>query len=92
MKIVRAGNVASQGRPYKAVVLIYLEGGADTHNLVVPHSNCNASVGDLYAQYQEIRGIGEGGMALMPNQLLPIEMPSRSQVCNTFGMHHKLVI
>eukprot|EP01043_Picozoa_sp_COSAG02_P000106 COSAG02_NODE_2_length_75708_cov_87.013953_9_plen_2901_part_00 len=83
--------VESQGRPYKAVVLIYLSGGADTHNLVVPHSNCDASVGDLYAQYQEVRGVGEGGVALMPNQLLPIALPDGTQVCNTFGMHHKLV-
>ena len=83
--------VQSQGRPYKAVVLIYLSGGADTHNLVVPHSNCDASVGDLYAQYQEVRGVGEGGVALMPNQLLPIAIPEGTQVCNTFGMHYKLV-
>ena len=82
--------VQSQGRPYKAVVLIYLAGGADTYNMVVPHSDCDPAVGDLYAQYQAVRGVGEGGVALSPNQLLPISVPNGTQPCNTFGLHHKL--
>ena len=81
-------DIQSQGRPYKAVILLFMDGGADTHNLVVPHSNCAAS--DMYAQYQEVRGVGDGGMALMPNQLLPINLPAGSQPCDTFGMHYKL--
>lgn len=82
--------VESQGRDYKAVVLLFLYGGADSFNLVVPHSNCDASVGDLYAQYQQVRGTGEGGVALMPNQLLPIPVPQGTQPCDTFAMHYKM--
>ena len=30
----------SSGRRYKAVVVVFLEGGADSFNMVVPHSGC----------------------------------------------------
>jgi hypothetical protein len=29
-------------RPYKALVVLFMGGGADTFNMVVPHSNCDA--------------------------------------------------
>ena len=31
----------SLGRPYKAVVVVFLEGGADSYNFVIPHSGCS---------------------------------------------------
>ena len=39
---VRAGAVVapSRGRKYKATVVVFLEGGADSFNMVVPHSGC----------------------------------------------------
>ena len=30
-------KIESQGRPYKAVVVVMLDGGADSFNMVVPH-------------------------------------------------------
>jgi uncharacterized protein (DUF1501 family) len=81
-------QVGSQNREYKATVMIFLNGGADSFNMLVPHSNCAAT--DLYAQYAEFRGIGEGGAALLPNQLLPIDVPAGTQPCDTFGLHYKM--
>jgi len=35
-----SADIPSQGRRFKAIVVIYLNGGLDSFNLVVPHSNC----------------------------------------------------
>lgn len=35
-----AKKLQSQGRKFKAVVVVFLEGGADSFNIVVPHSGC----------------------------------------------------
>lgn len=77
-------QVVSQNRPYKAVVVIYLGGGADTWNLLVPHSNC--AVKDMYDEYDSVRT----DAALPKSQLLPITVPHGTQPCNTFGLHPKL--
>ena len=37
---VAAAAKAALGRRYKAVVVVFLEGGADSFNMVVPHSGC----------------------------------------------------
>jgi len=69
-------------RPYKAVVYMYLAGGADTYNMLVPHSNCGTN--DLYNQYRTIRGVNH-----MPHsRLLPIT--ASGQPCGTFGVHEAL--
>lgn len=49
---------ASSAKPYKAVVLLFLAGGADTWNMVVP--NMNSAKGSLWSQYQAMRS----GLAL----------------------------
>ena len=36
-----------------------------------------------------MRGVGEGGVALLPNQLIPIDVPAGTQPCNRFGLHYK---
>ena len=53
------GASSSRARPYRAVVYINLQGGCDSFNVLVPHSNCvNASGGphDLFADYTAVRG------------------------------------
>merc|ERR1719261_1319800 len=52
-------KITSQKRPYKAVVLVYLHGGADSFNMLMPHSQCGAR--DLHAEYVKMRGTGEFG-------------------------------
>lgn len=79
----------SQNRPYKAVVVIYLEGGADSFNMVVPHSGCTNH--DLYAEYEATRGTdGDDRRALWKSDLLPIDVSSSAQPCTTFGLHPEL--
>ena len=61
----------------QAVVNLYLGGGADTFNLVVP-INCA-----LHDEYVAVRGEA----ALGNTKLLEI---SSSQACQSFGLHYKL--
>ena len=70
-------------RGYKAVVVIWLYGGHDSWNYIVPMDNCPSK--DLYAEYTTVRDI-----AAMPrNKLLPITVPAGTQPCGTFGVHNK---
>lgn len=71
------------GRSYKAIVVVFLEGGADTDNLLVPHSQCATS--DLYADYVAIRKEA----ALPKASLLQVSSPPGEQPCNKFGVHQK---
>eukprot|EP01047_Picozoa_sp_COSAG01_P016800 COSAG01_NODE_871_length_13024_cov_115.041925_5_plen_358_part_00 len=79
-----AAQIPSQNRPYKAVVVVYLAGGHDSYNMLVPKSNCPAK--DLYAEYRAIRT----NAAMNLNQLLSISVPNGTQPCGTFGVHFKL--
>lgn len=69
------------GKPYKAIVYLYVSGGLDSYNLLVPHSNCKGK--DMFQEYSNVRA----DVALPKGQLLPIDVPEKNQVCNTFGLH-----
>lgn len=71
--------------PYKAVVLLMLLGGADSWNLLVPHSNC--AIGNQYQEYQAARGASH---AVPFAALTPISAISSDQNCNTFGVTEDL--
>jgi uncharacterized protein (DUF1501 family) len=60
---------------YKALVCIFLFGGNDSNNMVVPV--------DGYASYAAARGV----LAIPPDDLLPIGVPSHGA---TFGLHPSL--
>ena len=49
------------GRPYKAVVMVWLAGGADSFNMLMPHDGCTASTTSpdksIADQYDEV-GVG----------------------------------
>ena len=72
----------SSGKPYKALVVFFMRGGADTFNLLVPHSECDAK--DLRKQYERVRGAV--GLAHVD----PIDVPAGSQPCDKFGIHPDL--
>jgi cullin-associated NEDD8-dissociated protein 1 len=85
----------SQGRPFKAIVVITLEGGCDSFNLLVPHSGCtaNGEANDLFAEYKTART----NLALDQTKLLQIDSPAGSesagtttQPCTKFGLHPSL--
>jgi len=75
-----AGPGSSDDTGYKAVVMLYLFGGADTFNMLVP-MDC-----ELYSEYLGIRR----GVALAPQQLIEIE--TVGQACSKFGIHSGLGI
>merc|ERR1719453_2398770 len=69
---------------YKALVYVFLQGGWDSYNVLVPYDGCHASVGDLYESYAEVRG----AVTLEKEMLVPIN--ASGQVCQRFGVHTSL--
>ena len=81
-----APKQASLHRPYKAIVVLFMHGAADSYNMIVPHSGCaqgSASYASLDAEYEGVRTAA----ALPKNRLLPITEPTGEQPCTTFGVH-----
>jgi len=77
----------SKGRPYKAVVVVFLHGGIDSFNLLVPHSQCTSNNGkDMYAEYAAVRT----NVALAKGDLLQVDEPTAKQPCAKFGLHPML--
>ena len=77
-------SIPSQGRPYRAIVYIFLDGGADSFNLMVPTGGCTGGEGtDLWAQWAEERGSN----AIPAATLLPITADAAYQPCSQFGLH-----
>ena len=70
----------SQGRQYKAIVVLFLAGAADSFNMIVPHSECGGTH-DLHQEYLDVRT----NVALEKSSLLEINVPH--QPCNKFGIH-----
>ena len=79
--------VASSGRPYKAVVVLFMAGAADSYNMLVPTTGCGTH--DLYQEYKTIRG----NAALDTSELLDITVTKGTQQpCTNFGVHKKLQV
>lgn len=72
------------GTGYKALVCVFLGGGNDGNNTIVPNHN-DASVSN-YATYAAARSAQ--GLALAQNTLLPITVPSMSNL--SYGLHPSL--
>src|SRR5437868_15065217 len=68
---------AQSAQNYKALVCLFMFGGNDGHNTVVPLSSAQ------YSAYTSARG---AGLALPPAQILPITDPSQGAV----GLHYGL--
>jgi cullin-associated NEDD8-dissociated protein 1 len=72
-------------RPYKAIIYMWLGGGMDSYNMLVPLDGCKDR--DMYAQYKKVRT----DMALEKEFLLPITASKKTaksgQVCDRFGLH-----
>ncbi len=68
--------------PYQALVCIFLFGGNDSNNLLIPNDTAG------YANYANIRGSQtNGGLALAQNTLLPITSKTLQNGFNSFGLH-----
>src|SRR5580704_6706937 len=69
--------LATTGSGYQALVCVFLLGGNDGHNTVIPIATAQQN----YSQYQQNRG----GLALSQSSLLPI-----SNETDTYGLHPSL--
>eukprot|EP00931_Biecheleriopsis_adriatica_P030525 TRINITY_DN1799_c0_g1_i2.p1 TRINITY_DN1799_c0_g1~~TRINITY_DN1799_c0_g1_i2.p1 ORF type:complete len:1902 (+),score=314.24 TRINITY_DN1799_c0_g1_i2:62-5767(+) len=65
-------------KPYRATVMLFFFGGADTFNMLVPQE-C-----ELYNDYVQVRA----DVALKPWELITIDAPG--QACSKFGIHASL--
>ena len=84
---VEPPEIESQNRPYKAIVVIFEAGGADSYSLLVPYDQCqNVGDVDMHQHYKDIRGLA----ALEKSRLLAIDAEAGSQVCDRFGIHNAL--
>lgn len=72
------------GGSYKALVCLFLSGGNDGNNMVVPLHN-DASISN-YSVYSAARA--PQGLAIAQNQLLPITVPRMGNL--TYGLHPSL--
>ena len=70
---------------YKAIIYLFMAGGVDSYNILMPHSECNGDI-DLETQYQDVRT----DIALAKSTMLEIDATSQSQPCNKFGLHPEL--
>jgi uncharacterized protein (DUF1501 family) len=76
---------SDDGTGYKALVCIYLNGGNDGNNMVVPNHN-DASISN-YAVYNAVRG--PSTLAIPQGNLLPITVPRMGGL--SYGLHPNLV-
>ena len=77
---------AEGGENYKALVLVFMAGGNDGNNTLIPNHN-DSSVSN-YAAYSAARGTQ--GLAIAQNQLLPISVPRMNGL--SYGLHPSLGI
>jgi cullin-associated NEDD8-dissociated protein 1 len=68
----------SPGSSYKATVMLFMSGGADTFNMLVPYE------GTLWSDYKTVRN----DIALATHELLGIS--TVGQAISNFAVHHKL--
>jgi uncharacterized protein (DUF1501 family) len=74
-----AGRAHAQSAPYRAMVCVFLYGGNDGNNTVLPY--------DDYTNYAAGRPNGGNGAALAKGELLPI---APSNLTRKFGFHPQL--
>lgn len=73
------GRASAQAAAYRAIVCVYLYGGNDGNNMVVPY--------DDYGNYAAGRPNGGNGAALAKGELLPV---APSNLPRKFGFHPQL--
>ncbi len=66
------------GRPPKNIVVLFMNGGLDSYNLLVPDTGCA-----LFDEYTNLRT----SAALNASQMLSFAVPAGSQPCANFAIH-----
>jgi len=83
-------NAFAQGTgTYKAMVCVFLFGGNDGNNVVVPLDSSNIAAGFRYTDYAAIRGAQtDGGLTLTQTELLPVTArTAQPSGVRNFGFH-----
>jgi uncharacterized protein (DUF1501 family) len=85
-------NALAQGSGYKAMVCVFLFGGNDGNNVLVPLDGTSVSAGFRYTDYLAFRGDQtNGGLALTQTELLPVTARTAQPAGGTsFGFHPAL--
>ncbi len=81
INVLANSPAAPAGGPYKALVLLFMAGGNDANNVVIP--NHSSSTISNYAAYSAVRS--PQGLALSQASLLPISVPAMGGL--TYGLH-----
>jgi len=80
---------ASNSTDYKATILLFFDGGADTYNMLPPHT-CDDQIWD---KYEAIRGGpagSPGSIALPKSSLWELPTNNPSHACQSVGLHQNL--
>ncbi len=80
-KYTLTGYTKPPKHTYKSVVYLFLDGGVDSFNMLVPTGSCTGK--DMYREYKSARG----RHALSQDDLLEIDATGSGQVCNKFGIN-----
>ncbi len=85
-------NAFAQGSSYKAMVCVFLFGGNDGNNVLVPLDSSNIPAGFRYTDYAAVRGLQtDGGLALTQTELLPVTArTAQPSGVRNFGFHPAL--
>ncbi len=82
----------SLGRPYKAIVVVFQNGGFDSYNMIVPHSSCTEADGstakDYYQEYLDVRT----GAAIAKQADSERIAATSDQPCDYFQIHPSLSV
>lgn len=76
---------------FKAVVILVMDGGCDSFNLLMPYGGCsskakNPTGKDMHAEYLSVRS----DAAVPRSQMIQVQAQAGSQPCDTMGVHYKL--
>jgi len=84
----QAPIVSEHSDSYKAIIFLMLQGGCDSYNMLVPHSECvvDSHEKDMYQEYLDVRG----NVAIPKAPDLVIEANNSLQVCRKFFLHPNL--
>jgi uncharacterized protein (DUF1501 family) len=85
-------NALAQGSGYKALVCVFLFGGNDGNNVLVPLDGTNVPAGFRYTDYLTIRGTQtDGGLGLTQTEVLPVTArTAQPSGATNFGFHPAL--
>lgn len=92
LQLTKAVVADSSPTDYKALVCLFLLGGNDSFNMLVPRNNASSNNPNEYDDYATSRGGYDdgvnnvGGLALQQSELLPINDPT-NLAGRSFGLH-----